>query len=513
MAEHTHVVLSKRLVAINSASSVLARVVNFTVLLWVYQYLLRHLPADEFAILPLVTALMVFGPLFFSFFIGGIVRYMIDAYAKGDFEEMRRVASSLFPVLLAFSAFILPLGLYFAVNIEKVFNVAPQVVDDAKIMIALLMVSFVFRMISVPFTTAYAISQRYFEKSLLDVAGDLIRAGLTVGFLLGFGPAVIYVVVATVIAESLMNAIMLYRSFRIVPELWYERRLFSFALARELTGFGLWTTLDRLGGVMHTHAATLILNIFGTAVDVTAYYVGATFFRQIESTIKLAALPLQPAVTAMNALNDKARLAATVLRGGRYGLWVSMLVAVPMTIYADVFVQLYLGSNYEAASWVIILFMVIFLFTQPTILLATTAMATKSVREFFLPAFLFQCFGLALMFVFAAIFELGAIGVTLGLTISTALSQLLYFWHFCLKLTGRRFSEFFQTTLVRGLIPACVAGVAWVLLKFGMPPDTWAALLMQGFVGACVYVLALLAFCLDAGEKHDLQALKAKILS
>ena len=131
MAEHTHVVLSKRLVAINSASSVLARVVNFIVLLWVYQYLLRHLPADEFAILPLVTALMVFGPLFFSFFIGGIVRYMIDAYAKGDFEEMRRVASSLFPVLLAFSAFILPLGLFFAVNIEKVFNVAPQVVDDA----------------------------------------------------------------------------------------------------------------------------------------------------------------------------------------------------------------------------------------------------------------------------------------------------------------------------------------------------------------------------------------------
>ena len=83
--------------AINSASSVLAKIVNMTVLLWVYQYLLKRIPAEEFAVLPVVTAIMVFAPLFFSFFTGGISRYVVEAYAKGDFERVTRIVSSIFP--------------------------------------------------------------------------------------------------------------------------------------------------------------------------------------------------------------------------------------------------------------------------------------------------------------------------------------------------------------------------------------------------------------------------------
>ncbi|MGR3585722.1 MAG: hypothetical protein ACU0B8_15765, partial [Pseudooceanicola nanhaiensis] len=283
MATAPRVIISKRLVAVNSVSSVLARVVNFVVLLWVYQYLLRHLSAAEFAILPLVTSLMVFGPLFFSFFIGGIARYMVDAYAKDDIEGMRRVTSSLFPVLLGAAAVLLPAGLYFATHIDSVFNVAPGMVEQTRLMFTLLLLSFTFQTVIIPFTSAYAVSQRYYEKNLIDVARDLLRAGLTVALLVILGPSVFWVVVATVLAETCASLLMLARSFRIVPELGFEWRLFSFRLAREMTSFGFWTTLDRLGAILHTHAATLVLNLTGTPAEVTAYYIGATFFRQIES--------------------------------------------------------------------------------------------------------------------------------------------------------------------------------------------------------------------------------------
>ena len=132
---------------------------------------------------------------------------------------------------------------------------------------------------------------------------------------------------------------------------------------------------------MYTNAATLVLNIHGSAVDVTSYHIGATFFRQINSTINLAAQPLQPAITAMNALEDRRRLASTVLRGGRYALWVSMILASPLTLYADVFIDLYLGDKYSIASMIIVLFMITFPFTQPTSLLAMTAMATRSMSR------------------------------------------------------------------------------------------------------------------------------------
>ncbi len=505
MVEHKNIIVSKRLVVINSASSVIARLINFAVLMWVYQYLLKRLPAEEFAVLPVVTSLMVFAPLFFSFFIGGISRYTIDAYAKGDFTEARRILSSLFPVLLLAAAVFLPAGLLLAANIEKVLNIAPQMVGDARIMLTLLLVCFTYEMTVVPYKVAYAVRQRYLELNLLEVMRDLIRAVLVVVFLLTINSAVIWVVVATFIAEMVLVTVTLVRSRKLVPELYFDRHLFSFSRAREMINFGVWTTLGRLGSIMYTNAATIVLNLHGTAVDVTSYHIGATFFRQLQSTINLAAQPLQPAITAMNALADKRRLASTVLRGGRYALWVSMILAAPLIVYADAFIHLYLGDNYSKASMIIVLFMVMFPFTQPTILLPITATAMARVRAFFLPAFLFQFGGLGLMLIFVTWLGMGAIGVTLALTIITIGSQLGYFWWFSLRLTETSFATFATEVLWRGLLPAGVGTVVWVGLRLIAAPDTWVRLIGFGAAGALVYVIVLLMFCLNSSERADLR--------
>lgn len=510
MVQHKNIIVSKRLVAINSASSVLAKVINFAVLLWVYQYLLKRLPAEEFAVLPVVTSLMVFAPLFFSFFIGGISRYTIDAYAKGDFVEVRRICSSLFPVLLAAAAVFLPAGLLLAAHIEKVLNIAPQMVGDARIMLALLLIAFTYEMTVIPFKTAYAVRQRYLELNLLEVMRDLIRAVLVVGLLLALEPAVVWVVVATFISEVVLITVTLIRARQMVPELRFDRHLFALSRARQMISFGVWTTLGRLGSIMYTNAATIVLNLHGSAVDVTSYYLGATFFRQIQSTINLAAQPLQPAITAMNALADKRRLASTVQRGGRYALWVSMIVATPLIIYAGDFIHLYLGDSYSNAAMIIVLFMVMFPFTQPTILLPITATAMARVREFFLPAFLFQFGGLGLMLIFVIWFGMGATGVTLALTIITIASQLAYFWWFSLRLTETSFASFATAVLVRGLAPAAAGSVVWIALRFLAVTDTWAKLIGFGAAGAVVYVAVLLAFCLTPAEHADLGRLLAR---
>jgi hypothetical protein len=57
-----------------------ARLVNFLVPMWVYQYLLTRLPAEEFAVLLVVLSVMLFAPLFFSFFTGGINCYILDVH-------------------------------------------------------------------------------------------------------------------------------------------------------------------------------------------------------------------------------------------------------------------------------------------------------------------------------------------------------------------------------------------------------------------------------------------------
>lgn len=499
--EHKNVVVSKRLIAINSASQVIARILNITILLWAYQYLLQRISAEEFAVLPVVTALMVFAPVFFSFFTGGIARYVVEAYARGDNDRVAAVVSSIVPPMIMLTALFGAGGILFALNIEHVLNIAPQMIGDARIMAILLILGFCFQMAALPFSIGHQVQQRFVELNLLGVARDAIRIVLLLSLLLGIGPQVIWVVVATFVSEAAFNLAVLYRSRVLVPELRFKASRFSVAQAWELTNFGLWTTLGRMGTMLYANAGTLILNLFGTPVDVTSYHIAATLFRQLDTLVNLAVAPLQPVVTAMHALNDAERLKSTMLSAGRYALWAALAIATPLSIFAGPFVDLYAGAEYQIAGLAIVILMLNFLSTAPTVILAMVSIATGRLKPFFLPAFLMQVAGFLMMLGFSKYAGAGVIGITAALAAITILGQVLYFWPLNLKLGVMEVGEFIRRTLLPGMLPALIGGVVWVGIAWIMPPQTWIALFLSGACGGVVYLAALAAFCLQPDEQ------------
>ncbi len=82
--QRSRVPISKRLVAINSVSSILAKLVNVAVLLWTYQYLISRVPVEEFATYSVVLAITTILSVFFTIFTSALSRFVVEAYAKGD---------------------------------------------------------------------------------------------------------------------------------------------------------------------------------------------------------------------------------------------------------------------------------------------------------------------------------------------------------------------------------------------------------------------------------------------
>lgn len=502
-----HFVISKKLVLINSLSSVAARILNVTVLLWMYQYLLNRVPPEEFAVYPVVTAIIVIAPLFFSLFTGGVSRYVVNAYAKGDYEKIGEVISSVFPFLSVIGLIFVFLGGLFSWNIANIMNIPVSMIFDARIMMFLLVFMSGVQLMLLPFGVGFHVQQRFVELNIIGCARDILRIILIFTFLTLIGAEVIWVVVATVIAEMIHIVFIFVRSRKLVPELRFSLAKFQWGTATNLVSFGLWTTLGQLGNLMYTSAATIILNKFGTGLDVTNYHLGATFFRQIQGTLNFAILPLQPAMTAMHATDDQSRLRNTVLRGGRYSLWISLLVACPLAMYSNEFVKLYIGDQFRDAATVIVLFMAIFPFTQPTALLPMTAMATARVKPFFVPALLSQVTGLIFMIYLTKYAGWGAFGAVLSLVVITVGSQLLYFWRFCLKIAEIPTRQFVTRTLVPGFAPAFFGMIAWGALKVFSPPASWLELGLYASMGGMIYVGVLLIFCLDRQENADLRSI------
>ena len=502
--------VSQRFVAINAASSVLTRLLNVFGLLWMFQYLLARVPPEEFAVYPVVAAIMVFAPLFFSVFTGGISRYIVEAYATEDRERVSEIVSSIMPLLGGISLAFAAAGLTFAWFIDHVLRIPPEMLETTRLMMALLVVGFALRMGLLPFGVGHHVHQRYVELNLLGVARDVLRVGLMFVLLTNVSASVLWVVVAGAVADLAHLVAVIVRSVGFVPELRFRLSLVQKGIAGKLVSFGLWTTVGQLANMMYINAATLLLNIQGSAIDVTNYYLGSTAFRQIQTMISFAQQPLQTALIAMHARKEHERLARTALRGGRYGLWASLFVATPLVVLADDIVAIYIGAAFSDAALVLILFMVIFPFTQPTVLLPAIAMAQARVRIYNLAAMITNLSGLVLILL-VGVENLGAVGVTAALTATTVLSQLAFFWRLQFRLVGLTIGPFLRRTLLLGLLPAFPTAAVLLGLKLVMPIQGWGTLILVVAGGSVAYLVTLAGFCLDAQDRDLARRALAKL--
>lgn len=497
--------ISKKLVFINAASSAATRLFNVIVLVWMYEYLLQRISPEEFAVYPVVAAVIVFAPLFSSLFTGGISRFVIDAYARGNARRVTEIVSSILPLMAAGGLALLGSGLALSWYIDQVLTVSPDRVWDAQVMMALLVLNFVFETVLLPYSVGFHVKQRFVRLNLIHIARDILRMAILLILLVGVSPRVLWVVVATVIANIASVVVITWLSRRMMPELRCEVSLFRWTTARQLLSFGLWTTLGQLAAMVHTSAGVIVLNKLGTALDVTTYHLGAMFDRQIRSMAAMASAPVQPALTAMHSTGDQRRLGNSFLRGGRYALWASLLVACPLMIYSSEFIHLYIGDQYLQTATVIVLIMSTYPFTYSSSILPKLAIATARIRAVVTGAFVTQIISVALMIYVVRWQQMGAVGVALVMAVTLIVSHVVYFWPMGLRMAKISPKRFLKETLILGLSPAVAGSLVWLALKLNHPPETWVQLFVWTLIGHLAYGFVLLRYCLQDHEKRDIR--------
>ena len=67
--------VSKRIALINSASSIVHRILSLTVLVWLHRYFVRYLSQDEYAIYNLLISLILLLPIVTGGLGGGMARF------------------------------------------------------------------------------------------------------------------------------------------------------------------------------------------------------------------------------------------------------------------------------------------------------------------------------------------------------------------------------------------------------------------------------------------------------
>jgi O-antigen/teichoic acid export membrane protein len=502
--------ISKRLVLINSASSVVSHLIRISVLVWLQQYLLRRISPEEYSLYPVLMSVMMFAPLFTAVLTAGLGRYIVEAYAKGDEQRVTQIVSTMFPLVLGAGLLMLAAGWVFAWYVGDILTVAPPYLSDARIMMALLVFSLALRLPTAPFLVGLYVRQRFVLLNAIRVARELLRIAILFALLFGVSTRVLWVVVAAVSADIVGLWVTLVISRRLVPSLRFRRGEVRWRLARSLTSFGGWSFLANVADTIRTNADAIILNKLGTPLDVTCFYLGSLPYRQIQQGSYTVTAPLEPALTAMHATGAKERLRNAYLRGGRYGLWVSLFLAVPLMVYRRELITLYVGEQYIAAATVMLLLLSGFPLGYGNVMMPKIAPAMAQIRPWALRAALTHGANLGLTFYFVGALHMGAVGSAAATLTVGIIAQPLLNWPLGRRLVGASFSSWLRESVWPGFLPALAGAATWLGLDVLVRPGSWLALGACAAAGWVVYATVLVLFALQAPEREALATMIAR---
>ena len=501
----TEVTISKKLVAINSASSVVARLLNVSVLIWMHQYLLRRISPDEYSLLPVLMAVMVFAPLLTNILTSGLGRYIVESYAKGDERGVIQIVSTMFFPLLGAGILVLAGGLVFSWYIDHILKIAPHRLWDARIMMSLLILSLAIRLPLAPFGVGLHVKQKFVIQNMLNVSAELFRITLLCILLIGISPRVLWVVVASVTAEVCRLMVRMNISRRLVPQLKLKLSEINWSRAKEIISFGIWNFLGDIARMIQSAANPILLNELATPMDVTCFYVGSIPYRQFGSWHSLVYNPLLPPLTAMHASGNKLQMRNTYLRGGRYGLWAAVLFALPLIVFRNEVIHLYIGDKFIIAAEVMALLLVTFPVSIGQEILFSIAHASAQIHRTTRRVLIIRLVNLALAIYMVGVLKMGAIGAALALMVTEIAGMLILIYPLAFDMTDVSLHKWLKRTFAPGILPGIPAAAIWYGLKFLVHPTSWIGLGLCVAAGAICYLVVLLTFALQENEREDLK--------
>lgn len=493
--------ISKKLIVINSLSSIAARAVNVTCLLWSLQYLLRRIPKSEFDIYPVVMSVMVFLPLLTTALTAGVGRFIVEAYARGDEERVTEIASTMFVLVVPGAALLMAVGGLLIWQVDWVLNIHDRVAD-ARIMLALVFLMVIVKLVAAPFMQGLYVRQRFVQQNLINIGCDLVNQAVLVTLLLGVSTWVGWVVVAMTVASVLNVAVTATFSRKLLPAARVHLKSIRPRTMLHLVTFNIWRFVGQVADVIQAGLVPPILKHIGKDGDPTSLYVGMLPNSKIGEFSGQVGIVLEPAMTAMHATGRDEQLGNTYVRGGRYRLWVTMFFATPLCVFAYEVVKLYAGNRYPEAAPIMVLMLLMIPVTAGNAMVGEVCYARGQLATLSKQLLLQNAIMLPLMLYLVKYQHMGAFGAAVAMASVTVVIYPTLWWRLGLTMARVRFIRWLRETMLPGLLPAACAAGLLLALRSLMPPQSWLALGLYAAAGCAVYVFVMFR-CFQPCDRND----------
>lgn len=495
----SEVVISKKLVLVNSISGVVSKVISLSILVWLQQYLVHRIPAEEYSLYPVFVSIMMFLLVAKSVFTGGIARYLIGARTTNDNQKIVEITSSTFFLNLVVALVILVIGLFAASRIETIIVIDEAYITEARIMMAIIVVSFCIRLAFASFESGLVVEQRFVIINLILLGQTILQLTILLILLLGVSPRVIWVTVATEGSSLASLLFLVFYSRKLIPSMRIRLSEVRISTLNQVLKFGAWNFVGMIANRLYLFSDSLILNRLSNPFQVTIMHLGGLIPKRLFDIITHSAFSVLPSITAMYETGQYERLGRTYLRIGRVMMWVFLLVGTPLIVLRNELMGLYTHGLYTDAALILLILVIAGAFEQSYSSVSRIAFAMARMRRYSLIAITSQTINVAFTIYLVSVFQLGALGAALSTLTVRILIEFPLFSVTGVRMLNLRYIDWFTKTFLAGLIPAVITFFFMTVVKSVWSPIGWWGLFQQAALGVIVYLGGVML----ASDKND----------
>jgi len=448
-------------VLVNALSNYGGYFVNVAVGFFMQAFLVRRLGSDQYSIVPLVMSCVNY-LLLMNLGIGmGMNRFLSAARARGDEEEITRISTSIFFVMVGLGIILLMAGGLLAWNFNAIFTIAPRLQKTAMVVMLLMAASAAVQLPFSILSAAFIATQKYTLKNLISSGTTLLNAALILALFTFADNWVVWVAASQAITALIRIGCQVLAVRRILPSMQIKPSFFSRRAITSVWTFSIIIFLGQLGGLLYWHTDYIIINKVLTAYDLTIYAVAVSLATYIYQLAQVPISTLFPVIAGFEARGSINKVPGVVYRGTRLCILVALPFCIVVSLFAEPLFRLYLGPQYSGAGEFVPIIMVTIFFASASCVIRQVPIAIG--RPVFISILEIGCavinIGLTLLFVLR--FNWGLAGVAWGTAIAVVLKNgVIIPWYLTL-ITDLKLTRLLYHVL-RGLTPPAIIGVVLV---------------------------------------------------
>lgn len=465
----------------NTIYNSIGRIWLMLVILLLTPYILHKLGVQVFAVWSLVFVVANYLGLLDFGIMTSFAKYVAEYHTKKDQESINAVINCGIVFYLAFSLFIIGLALVLRGPIISLLQIPSPIHEESMFAILGMVLVFsinntfnIFQAVLIGLQRMDVLNKIMIFASIFNVAGTF--------FFLEKGFGIKGLVINYGIVSFIIILLNIFFSYRLLPKMrigfsWVNREIFT-----KLFKYGIKMQICNFAAMVYMQADKIILSYFLGLSFVTFYELGQKAANAIRTLPILLLSALVPAVSELEASDDKEKLRELYERGSKYiSLMVFPLIFLSVIVAPDL-INLWVGDRFSLA---ILSFQILIIGYGINVL---TGMGTSIVRGIGKPeyetryAVLTLIMQLTLSITLVQIFGFRGI---LASVLITAVVTALYFLLTFHKLLKQDFKSFARTTYVKPLVVSLIAFAITLGVSYHLP----SLISLQGRLGYSVSLL------------------------